>query len=96
MNIDDIKKAYGEHYEDNVDLIDNDGWIRICNKTSIKMGRYLYFNEDDFDSRVESLPDMFKSYARPKSLATIQAVIPNSLINDIKVLLFKLLITFLK
>ena len=65
-----IAEAYGEHYEDNKSLIDAEGWLRVCKLTSVKMGIYLYENENNFDSKVEALPDMFISYVRPKSLST--------------------------
>lgn len=67
-----IKEAWGEHYESNKELINDDGWLRHCNLTSIDTVRLSIQKKDLFERLVKNTATAFEVYFRPKSLQGIE------------------------
>lgn len=64
-----IQSAYGDLYNKS---IDDNGWMRLSVKTPKDLVRYFIDNKHIFNTKVETTPDEYKTYFRPKSLQGIE------------------------
>lgn len=65
-----IKEAWGSFYE--IGKPDANGWVRMSTATNKEVRDHFLSNEDLYDSKVEELPDSYKTFFRLKTLSGIE------------------------
>ena len=68
IQTEDYKKAksfYGKYFEECKSLIDENGWLRICNLTPKSIVNFSRQNRSFFESRVENTKDAYLTFIRP-------------------------------
>jgi hypothetical protein len=59
------KSFYGKYFEECKGLIDENGWLRICNQTPKSIVKFSRENRTMFESRTENTQDAYLTFIRP-------------------------------